>query len=128
MQLDQIKEWLETLPKWARPVVEVGAIVVVSALVTLIVCLVGGWTDLTSISNGLFLASAVVFLAGMLIYFGSRAGGGVRDAKDENQPKKEETPMEVLRRRRRPGSRYTTIVIVAGFVIFGLSVAVGSFV
>jgi type VI protein secretion system component VasK len=121
-----VKEWFDSLPAPARWPAFIGAVVVACAVLVLVVSLILGKLDTTSLSNAFFFACAIVFLVAVVWYFaGSQAARpdwrklAAGKQAEADQKHEEERP-----RRPEPMPFYPTALFLAGLILFGLSIAV----
>ena len=121
----QVKAWFDRFSRPAQWVVFIGAVVALSLIVVTIVCVGIGRTTALDLSNALFFASAVVLLIGLVLFFANRparprpkslAPAGVQD----------NVVWEENREQRKKLGFYAYTLILAGIILFGLSIVVGS--
>jgi len=132
-----MKEWIESLPSVPRFFVETGLITLGTVIVVGIISLIAGWRDVVSISNALFYAASILFLGALVIYFGTRSNrpSWRERARIERQGEKAEVgqptddqqglpePVE-QETKDTPISSYANKLLLAGVIVFGLSILV----
>ena len=127
-----MKVWFDSLPRVSQFIVAIALVVIANLLVVGIVCAALGLTDRINASNALFYDAAVVLLIALVFYFATgRRRPSWRtllssDLAKQRAAELEPEEDEEARQHRRRLSLYSTTLILAGFVLFGLSIAVGS--
>jgi len=124
--IDSVKTWLEAQTPFVRGLATVGGLVVASAILVAIICMIGGWTEPKDVSNALFYAASVMFAVSLVVYFGQRRPLIDSEAEEENEEDEEDEPgpKGLLIRRRQPRDIpfYAVAFITAGVVLFLLSI------
>ena len=124
--IDRIKVWLDEQTPVMRGLAIVGGLVVASLVVVELICVIAGWTDALQMSNALFYASSAMFALSLVFYFGNR--GGPPQPDDEEEEDDDETRTRhlpsMMKRRRRDVPFYSITFILAGIVLFLLSMAI----
>lgn len=135
-----MREWLDALPPVPRFLVLVGLVVLANLVVVAVACPIAGWTDAVGVSNALFYAAAAMLLLSVLVQWGNPEGRHAKDVRPTPEegkegekkgdepvrvgPRTDEVLEEMVRRRSRPFSRIAGILLVAGLILFGLSILV----